>query len=134
MKPVLICGNLFFCLANVCTSQQVITGSHDFTIRLWDLGAGKSTCTLTHHKKSVRALTIHPELYMFASGAPDNIKQWKCPDGKFMQVCVCVCVCVCECVCECESECECVCVCDMSLFYLLFFISTLSETHSERMN
>lgn len=64
---------------------QVITGSHDFTIRLWDLGAGKSTCTLTHHKKSVRALTIHPELYMFASGAPDNIKQWKCPDGKFMQ-------------------------------------------------
>ncbi|KAK3879399.1 hypothetical protein Pcinc_016029 [Petrolisthes cinctipes] len=64
---------------------QVITGSHDFTIRLWDLAAGKSTCTLTHHKKSVRALALHPDLYMFASGAPDNIKQWKCPDGKFVQ-------------------------------------------------
>lgn len=23
--------------------------------------------------------------YMFASGSPDNIKQWKCPDGKFIQ-------------------------------------------------
>lgn len=22
---------------------------------------------------------------MFASGSPDNIKQWKCPDGKFIQ-------------------------------------------------
>ncbi|KAK8731762.1 hypothetical protein OTU49_007248 [Cherax quadricarinatus] len=64
---------------------QVITGSHDFTIRLWDLAAGKSTCTLTHHKKSVRSLAVHPELYMFASGAPDNIKQWKCPEGKFVQ-------------------------------------------------
>ena len=23
--------------------------------------------------------------YMFASASPDNIKQWKCPDGKFIQ-------------------------------------------------
>lgn len=22
---------------------------------------------------------------MFASGSPDNIKQWKCPEGKFIQ-------------------------------------------------
>ncbi|XP_064081581.1 pleiotropic regulator 1-like isoform X2 [Macrobrachium nipponense] len=64
---------------------QVITGSHDFTIRLWDLAAGKTSCTLTHHKKSVRSLVAHPDLYMFASGAPDNIKQWKCPEGKFVQ-------------------------------------------------
>ncbi|KAF4516753.1 hypothetical protein B566_EDAN004592 [Ephemera danica] len=64
---------------------QVITGSHDCTIRLWDLAAGKSRCTLTNHKKSVRALTLHPNLYMFASASPDNIKQWKCPEGKFIQ-------------------------------------------------
>ncbi|MFH4977336.1 hypothetical protein AB6A40_004045 [Gnathostoma spinigerum] len=64
---------------------QVITGSHDSTIRLWDLSAGRSVCTLTHHKKSVRALTLHPSLYMFASGSPDNIKQWKCPEGEFIQ-------------------------------------------------
>lgn len=64
---------------------QIITGSHDCTIRLWDLAAGKSKATLTNHKKSVRAVVLHPTLYMFASGSPDNIKQWLCPEGKFIQ-------------------------------------------------
>lgn len=41
---------------------QVLTGSHDCTIRLWDLVAGRSRVTLTHHKKSVRALVVHPRL------------------------------------------------------------------------
>lgn len=52
---------------------------------MWDLAAGKSMCTLTNHKKSVRSLAIHPTLYTFASASPDNIKQWKCPEGKFIQ-------------------------------------------------
>lgn len=64
---------------------QVITASHDTTIRLWDLAAGRCRTTLTHHKKSVRALALHPTLFMFASGSPDNIKEWKCPDGEFIQ-------------------------------------------------
>jgi pleiotropic regulator 1 len=41
--------------------------------------------TLTHHKKSVRALQIHPTEYTFTSGAGDNIKVWKCPDGTFLR-------------------------------------------------
>lgn len=28
---------------------------------------------------------MHPELYMFASASTDNIKQWKCPKGEFIQ-------------------------------------------------
>ncbi|CAG8461467.1 21003_t:CDS:2, partial [Dentiscutata erythropus] len=64
---------------------QVLTASMDSTIRLWDLAAGKTLSTLTHHKKSVRALTLHPTEFTFASGSADNIKQWKCPEGTFMQ-------------------------------------------------
>lgn len=38
----------------------LIAGSHDSTIRLWDLIAGKTRATLTNHKKSVRTLVLHP--------------------------------------------------------------------------
>ena len=67
------------------TEPQIVTGSHDTTIRLWDIVSGKTRATLTHHKKSVRALVIHPKYNMMCSGAPDNLKQWKFPDGKFVQ-------------------------------------------------
>lgn len=42
--------------------------------------------TLTHHHKSVRALTIHPTEYSFASGSAggSNIKKWACPNGTFV--------------------------------------------------
>jgi pleiotropic regulator 1 len=54
--------------------------------RLWDLAAGKTSVTLTHHQKSVRALAIHPTEYSFASGSAggNNIKKWQCPDGTFV--------------------------------------------------
>lgn len=64
---------------------QVITGSHDCTIRYWDLAAGKSLCTLTNHKKSIRSMVLHPTQYTMASASADNIKQWKFPDGNFIQ-------------------------------------------------
>lgn len=55
-------------------------------LRLWDLAAGKTLTQLTHHKKSVRALTIHPREFSFASGSTggNNIKKWKCPEGMFV--------------------------------------------------
>jgi pleiotropic regulator 1 len=64
---------------------QVITSSLDSTVRLWDLAAGKTMGVLTHHKKGVRALAIHPKEFTFASGSTGSIKQWKCPEGGFMQ-------------------------------------------------
>ncbi|KAF1994078.1 pre-mRNA-splicing factor prp46 [Amniculicola lignicola CBS 123094] len=64
---------------------QVITGSMDSTIRLWDLAANKTLSVLTHHKKSVRTLALHPKEFTFASGSSQSIKQWKCPEGAFMQ-------------------------------------------------
>ncbi|KAI5118428.1 hypothetical protein M0805_005512 [Coniferiporia weirii] len=67
------------------SDPQVITGSMDTTVRLWDLAAGKTMATLTHHKKSVRALAVHPTEYSFASASAggNNIKKWKCPEGTF---------------------------------------------------
>ncbi len=64
---------------------QVITGSLDSTVRMWDLAAGKSMGVLTHHKKGVRALATHPTEFTFATGSAGSIKQWKCPEGAFMQ-------------------------------------------------
>uniref|UniRef100_A0A2K5ZI12 Pleiotropic regulator 1 n=1 Tax=Mandrillus leucophaeus TaxID=9568 RepID=A0A2K5ZI12_MANLE len=69
----------------VTCSRDSTARSHDTTIRLWDLVAGKTRVTLTNHKKSVRAVVLHPRHYTFASGSPDNIKQWKFPDGSFIQ-------------------------------------------------
>ncbi|EED24114.1 mRNA splicing protein (Prp5), putative [Talaromyces stipitatus ATCC 10500] len=64
---------------------QIITGSLDSTVRLWDLAAGKTMGVLTHHKKGVRSLAIHPKEFTFASASTGSIKQWKCPEGAFMQ-------------------------------------------------
>ncbi|KAJ5587636.1 uncharacterized protein N7459_003401 [Penicillium hispanicum] len=64
---------------------QVISGSLDATVRLWDLAAGKSMGVLTHHKKGVRSLATHPSEFTFASASTGSIKQWKCPEGAFMQ-------------------------------------------------
>lgn len=77
--------NTIASVVSQASNPQIITGSHDSTVRLWDLAAGKSVCTLTNHKKSVRSVVLHPTLYMFASASPDNIKQWTCPEGKFVQ-------------------------------------------------
>lgn len=76
-------------IANVQCQEadpQVITSSMDQTIRLWDLAAGKSITTLTHHQKSVRALALHPTDFSFASGsaAGRNIKTWRCPEGTLL--------------------------------------------------
>lgn len=35
------------------SNPQIITGSHDSTIRLWDLASGRSMCQLTNHKVNI---------------------------------------------------------------------------------
>ncbi len=66
------------------SDPQVITGSHDSTVRLWDLRTGKTLSTLTFHKKSVRAMVLHPEQHAFASASADNIKKFALPNGDFL--------------------------------------------------
>ncbi len=42
---------LYVASASARPPTQVITGSHDSTIRLWDIRTGKTLSTLTFHKK-----------------------------------------------------------------------------------
>ena len=73
--------------AIVCQANepQVVTGSMDTTVRLWDIAAGRCRTTLTHHKKAVRGLCLHPREYTFLSAGADNLKQWRCPEGTFLK-------------------------------------------------
>jgi pleiotropic regulator 1 len=64
---------------------QVISTSLDGTVRMYDLAAGKTMGVLTHHKKGVRALALHPNEFTFATASTGAIKQWKCPEGALMQ-------------------------------------------------
>jgi pleiotropic regulator 1 len=41
---------------------QIITGSHDSTVKLWDLAAGKAMTTLTQHKKGIRSMAVNPRV------------------------------------------------------------------------
>ncbi|XP_028094166.1 protein pleiotropic regulatory locus 1-like [Camellia sinensis] len=40
--------------------------------------------TLTHHKKFVRVMALHPKENCFASASADNIKKFNLPKGEFM--------------------------------------------------
>ena len=64
---------------------QVITGSMDGTIRLWDLVAGRASAVLTNHKKAVRDLVVSPTEFSFVTAGADNIKKWQCRDGVFLK-------------------------------------------------
>jgi pleiotropic regulator 1 len=50
------------------------------------LAAGKTMVTLTHHKKSVCTMAIHPTENSFAtaSAGGKNIEKWKYPEDAFV--------------------------------------------------
>ena len=47
------------------TDPQVITSSMESMVRQWDLAARKTVTTLTHRKKSVRAMILHRTEFLF---------------------------------------------------------------------
>ena len=46
---------------------------------MWDLRKNKTMGTLTYHKKSVRAMAMHPKEYAFAAASADSIKKYQLP-------------------------------------------------------
>ncbi|CAM9233323.1 unnamed protein product [Phaeothamnion confervicola] len=71
-------------LATNSVDPQVITGSFDSQVRLWDLTAGKCMAVLTNHKKAVRAVQMNAKEFSFVSAAADNMKRWQARDGMFL--------------------------------------------------
>ncbi|KAI3903607.1 hypothetical protein MKW98_032261 [Papaver atlanticum] len=65
--------NTVFSVIARSTDPQVVT----------DLRYGRSTVTLTQHKKSVRAMVHHPTERSFASASGDSIKKFGLPRGEF---------------------------------------------------
>ncbi|KAJ7764733.1 WD40 repeat-like protein [Mycena metata] len=54
------------------SEPQVITGTMDSTVRLWDLAAGR------------RVSRSRTKSFASGSGGGNNIKKWKCPEGAFV--------------------------------------------------
>ncbi|MCL7043904.1 hypothetical protein MKW94_030545 [Papaver nudicaule] len=65
------------------THPQIITGSHDTTIKFWDLRKERWITGLLHNKKSIRALAINPTgpPAFVSAGEDDNIKKFILPTG-----------------------------------------------------
>lgn len=80
----------------VAVSQKqatfAITGSHDLTVKLWDLVynqdgsiSPKTRFTIKAHDKDIQSLTVAPNNRIFASGALDKTaKIWSTVDGALL--------------------------------------------------
>ncbi len=70
-------------LALSSDGRRLYSGSHDRTIRVWDLATGKETLTLRGHDGGIVALALSGDGKRLASGGYDSaIKVWDLATGK----------------------------------------------------
>ena len=63
--------------------QQVVSGSMDRTVRIWDLAKGKSKKVLQGHEKAVTCVQFSPDGQRIVSGSYDyTVRVWKLVRGK----------------------------------------------------
>ena len=63
--------------------HMALSGSHDKTLKLWDLAAGKEIRTFTGHAHSVNSVAISPNGRTALSGSDDHtLKLWDLATGK----------------------------------------------------
>ncbi|OXU26628.1 hypothetical protein TSAR_012426 [Trichomalopsis sarcophagae] len=55
---------------------DLVTSSHDCTIRTWELTTGIQNRVLINHRKSVKALSFNPNYNEIVSASQDSIKKW----------------------------------------------------------
>ncbi|KAM0146699.1 hypothetical protein ACHAPG_010991 [Botrytis cinerea] len=66
--------------------KVVASGSHDETVRLWDVATGESLQTLEGHSESVRSVAFSPDGKVVASGSNDKtIRLWDVATGESLQ-------------------------------------------------
>ena len=69
--------------ANPKNENEFVTGSHDKTLKLWDLAAGKSKLTLTGHGQGVWCVNYDQQGALFVSTSPEGLaKIWDPKSGK----------------------------------------------------
>ncbi len=60
----------------IAGKNQVISGSDDFTVRVWDVSIGKCLRQLNGHKSYVRALTVLPNGIIVSGSLDKTLKLW----------------------------------------------------------
>ena len=77
--PPVFMGGAVYALAYLPTQRWLAAGSHDATIKLWDLGSQLEVGVLRGHTSWVNALLHLPERDWLASGSADNTVLLHCP-------------------------------------------------------
>lgn len=72
-------------LAFTPDSHSLISASHDFSVRLWDLRTGREVRTLGKHTREVLTLAMCPDGRCVLSGSADKtLKLWEVPSGRLL--------------------------------------------------
>jgi WD40 repeat protein len=76
-------SSIVTCCAITPDGSQLITGSNDTSIRIWNLKAGRASAVIRDAKTEVSACAILPDGSLFAAGSADGtIRLYRLPDGK----------------------------------------------------
>jgi WD40 repeat protein len=79
-------SSLVWSVAYSPDGQTLASGSHDKTIKLWDVKTGNLLQTLTGHSDWVNSVAYSPNGQTLASGSGDNtIKLWNLKTGNLLQ-------------------------------------------------
>ena len=62
----------FMCIGISSDGKNLVTGSEDSTVRLWDVVTGKQIIYLTGHKSEVRCLALLSDFSLAVSGSADR--------------------------------------------------------------
>jgi len=60
--------------------RQIVSGSDDGTVRVWDLATGEAARTLTNYGAPVAAVAVTPDGRQIVSGSDDDtVRMWDLP-------------------------------------------------------